>query len=801
MKKTALRAILAAIAIVCSASMALAQPAQPEKPKMMLNFHETDIRSFIEAVGQITGKTFIIDPTVKGVVTIVSASPVAVDIVYDIALHALRLQGISAFKTGETITVAPESKARMGAREVLGAPDKLTGAMVVTKVFPLQFTPANQIAMMLKPLMGGTAALSEFALANTIVITDYSDSIERLASLIEKLDQPRRGALEVLKLKHIAADDFVKLFESVYSYSAGSSGEPKSFVMIPDLRTNSVIIRSDNAVISGQISSFASRVDVPVSESGGIRVVRIRYADPGKLAKILSGIKTGQEKSAQQGKADAVTIAPPGAAPAPGMAPAAGKTRDASSQLAVQTGIHVDEDTHSLVIAGPENIFNIYKTIIDSLDIPRKQVYIEGLIAEITTSKIAEFGVQWQSSRGLDANSATGVSGVGGTNFGTSIGAVTGAASGSAGPTTLLNTGAGLNIGVINGTITLANGTIIPNLLSLAHALEKDTSSNILSTPTLLALDNEEAKIVVGQNIPIETGSYANTGQGGTGGAISTVNPFTTNERKDIGLELKIKPRLLGEDMVELIVSSEVNDLIPGTNSEKGGWRFTKRSVNSKIMVKDGKVIVIGGLIRDSYSNGSDKVPLLGDIPLLGALFRYDSKTRDKTNLMVFLRPEIMASPEDTRYAVINRRDSLVQSQSELKEYWNPILPTLGGPKMPPLDNDKTIEGASKSAPAPAPKTAQKAVSQPAEKATPAPAPAPSATPAPTPVPTPAPTPAPAPAPTPAPPPAPGTTTAPNPAPAPAPVPAKPKEEAAPAKPANADSPKIMRAPANPQKK
>lgn len=725
MKKMAAQMALVAMVLAFLAPQA---QAQEEKQKMMLNFHNADVRSFIEAVGQITGKTFIIDPAIKGVVTIISASPVPVDIVYDIALHALRLQGISAYRTGEAVTIAPDAKSRMGAREIFGGSDKLTGAQVVTKIFPLQFAPTNQIGATLKPLMGGMAAISEFSMANTLVITDFADSIERLGLLIEKLDQPRRGTLEVMKLKHIASDDFVKLFESVYSYSAGTGSEPRSYVMIPDLRTNSVILRTENTVIAGQIHAFAARVDVPVSESGGIRVVRIRYADPVKLAKILSGIKTGQEKS-QQGKTDQVTLQPPtpGSPPAaPGAVQTAAKTQDTGNSLAVQTGIHVDEDTHSLVIAGPENVFNIYKTIIDSLDIPRKQVFIEGLIAEITTAKIAEFGVQWQSARALDANSASTVMGVGGTNFsntsGTSptIGSVT---TGSAGTAGVLNTGSGFNLGIINGTITLANGTVIPNLLSLAHALETDSSTNILSTPTLLSLDNEEAKIVVGQNVPIATGSYANSGSStsSTSGGTSTVNPFTTIERKDVGLELKIKTRILGDDMVQLEVASDVNDLVSGTSAEPGGWRFTKRSVNSKIMVRDGKVIVIGGLMQDSYKNGSDKVPLLGDIPLIGALFRYDQKTREKTNLMVFLRPEIMASPEDTRHTVINKYESLMQSQGELKEYWNPLLPAFGSPVMPKLDYDKKTDG---SAGTPAVKTAPKTALQPAAKTTPAQPPA-----------------------------------------------------------------------------
>lgn len=712
MRKMVERMVLAAVILAFLTSQA---PAQQGQQKMMLNFHDTDIRSFIEAVGEITGKTFIIDPSIKGAVTIVSASPVPVDIVYDIALHALRLQGIAAYKTGDAVTVAPETKARMGAREVFGAADKTPGAHVVTKIFPLQFAPTNQISATLKPLMGGTAALSEFSLANTLVLTDYADSIERLGSLIEKLDQPRKGALEVLKLKHIASDDFIKLFESVYAYSTGSAGEPRSYVMIPDLRTNTVIVRSDNSVISGQIHSFASRVDVPVSESGGIRVVKLRYADPAKIAKILSGIKTGQDKVSQQGKADQVTIQQPGT---PGMAPVAAKAADTASSMAVMSGIHVDDDTHSLVIAGPENVFNVYKTIIDSLDIPRKQVYIEGLIAEITTTKIAEFGVQWQSARALDANTAPTVMGAGGTSFPNPSGTTPSIGSVTAGG--VLNAGSGLNIGVINGTLTLANGTIIPNLLSLAHALETDSTTNILSTPTLLALDNEEAKINVGQNVPIATGSYANTGQSTAAAGTATVNPFTTYERKDVGLELKIKTRILGDDMVQLDVSTDVNDLVSGSSAEPGGWRFTKRAVNSKIMVRDGKVIVIGGLIQDGYKNGTDKVPLLGDIPLIGALFRYDSKRRDKTNLMVFLRPEIMASPEDTRFAVINRHDSLIQSQGELKEYWNPLLPTLGSPKLPKLDYEKKTDGAAKTPPAQTSKDDPKAASQPAAKSPPA---------------------------------------------------------------------------------
>lgn len=688
-----------------------AHPSLAEE-RIVLNFRNANIRSVVEAVGKLTGKTFIIDPGVKGTVTIISSDEVPLDLVYDILLTALKLQGVSAFPTGDATTIAPADKAKLQSSAILGKDQKPAGGEYVTKVYPLRFTTPDQVAPLLKPLMGASSVLSGFPSDNMLVISDYADNIARLSQLVETFDQPKRGEVESIPLTHVSAAEFVKVFNELYPYALEKGTTlGGSFALSPDARTNSLLMRSDNKALSAQVRELVKMMDVPASQAGGIRVVRLRYADAKKVAEILNGIQLGEGGQDKDRTLTLSPAAPPGGPGGAGEAKAAAKP----SGAAVKAGIQVDEASNSLVISGPDYVYNLYRNLIEQLDKPRKQVYVEALITEVASTKLADFGIQWQSLRGFDPSRAPSVTGVGGVNVGgSSIGGVTGSTKGG-----MPTFGPGLNVGIMNGVITLADGTVIPNLMALAHALETTSDANILSTPTLLTLDNEEATIHVGQNIAIPTGSYAQTGQGtGTAAGVGAVNPFTTFDRKDIGLEIKVKPRISGESMVLLDIYQEISDVI--SLATPNGPTYTKRDMKSTVLVEDGKTVVLGGLIQDSYKNSKDKVPLLGDLPLVGALFRYEQRKREKTNLMVFLVPHIIPAPEDVKPYLSKNFEGMRQKQREYKEYYNPLLPDYGQPVLPELSELEKVPALT---PAEAPKPVEEEQAAPKEEAKPAPKP------------------------------------------------------------------------------
>ncbi len=328
--------------------------------------------------------------------------------------------------------------------------------------------------------------------------------------------------------------------------------------------------------------------------------------------------------------------------------------------------IQADVATNSIIISAPDAIYNNLRAALDKLDVRRAQVYVEGLIAEITADKAAEFGVQWQRSSGLDADSGA----YGGTNFGTTGQNVLGIAQNPAA------VGRGLNIGIVNGQITLPGIGRIPNLRALVRALETDSNANILSTPTLLTLDNEEAAIVIGQNVPFITGQYA------LSGGATTPTPFQTVERRDVGLTLRVKPQISESGTVRLQIYQEVSSVQDTTNP--AGVITNKRAVASTVLVDDGQIVVIGGLIQDNVTDGTEKVPLLGDIPLLGALFRYRTRTHSKTNLMVFLRPTLVRNSEGADAFSSERYDYILGEQRKARPAPSAVLPEYESPSLPP---------------------------------------------------------------------------------------------------------------------
>ncbi len=634
---------------------ALSAAAEP----VTLNFVNAEIDAVAKAISQMTGRNFLLDPRVKGTINIVSSGPIPREEVYAVFLSALRLHGLAAVEARGVTKIVPEADAKQNAGPVLEASSRTPGDQVVTMVYPLQFESAAQILPVLRPLIPANNTISALAGSNTLVITDYADNAKRIRKIIEALDRPDSGNVTVLPLRYASVLDLAPVVSKLLPEApAGTPPGPQRMLIAPDVRTNSLLIRSDNPTQVARIRALVESLDTPARSAATVRVVYLRNADATRLAETLRSIVAGESRPAGL---------PPAPVPAGGLVPA-----PTSSAAAGGTFIQADPATNSLIIAAPDALYNSLRAVIDQLDARRAQVHLEALIAEVSSDRAAQFGIQFQS---LSSGTDTGARAFGGTNFSTTPG--TNILSIAANPA---NVGPGLNVGVIRGRISLPGIGEILNLGLLARALEGDADANILSTPNLLTMDNEEARIIVGQNIPIVTGSYAQATSTGTGAA---VNPFQTIERRDVGLTLRVRPQVAEGRTVKLRVFQEVSNVQDTTNP--AGIITNKRSIESTIVVEDGEIVVLGGLMQDDVKNAIDKVPGLGDIPGLGQLFRYDSRRRVKTNLMVFLRPVVLMDPAATGTITRDRYEYIRNEQGNtvVPAHW--LLPDVPTPRLPPL--------------------------------------------------------------------------------------------------------------------
>ncbi|MCJ7838408.1 MAG: type II secretion system secretin GspD, partial [Burkholderiales bacterium] len=496
-----------------------------------------------------------------------------------------------------------------------------------------------------------------------LVVTDYASNLQRIEQIIEAVDQPTDGDSVVVKLQYASAIDVAQTITRLLTEPAQAADPTSRFTIAADARSNSVLARAGDPAKLQRVRQLAAMLDSPTSVGGNIHVIYLKNAEAVKLAEVLRAIYSGESSSGQTR-----TAAQPLSA-----TPLGQGTQQAPAQASASTPgiIQADSATNAIIITAPDAIYNNLRAVVEKLDVRRAQVYVEALIAELTADKAAEFGVQWQDLTGY-GQSGTQV--VGGTNFG---GTGTNIIGVSGNPTTV---GRGLNVGVIKGTIKLPGigGAEIENIGMLVRALETDANANILSTPTLLTLDNEEAKIVIGQNVPFLTGSYA------VSAAATTPTPFQTVERKDVGLTLRIKPQISEGGAVRLQIYQEVSSVQDNTNP--AGVITNKRAVESTVLVDDGQIVVIGGLIQDQVKDGVEKIPGLGDLPLIGGLFRYNTRSRNKTNLMVFLRPTLLRDPQKANALSNNRYDYIIGEQ--LKSKLPPIIaiPDLGVPSLPPRE-------------------------------------------------------------------------------------------------------------------
>ena len=655
--------------------------AEKERNEVTLNFVNADIVSVIKAVGEITGKNFIIDPRVKGTINIVSSKPVSPDLTYPILLSALRLQGFAAVESKGAIKILPEADAKLNYNETIGTAIPSGGA-VVTQVYAIRHQSAVQLVPVLRPLISPNNTIAAYPDSNTLVITDYADNLRRIDHIIDAIDQAGGGPT-IIPLRYASAPDAARAVNKLMSETGapGATHDPsQGLTAVPDERTNSLILNSNNPSRIVLAQNLIAKLDVSTGDTGNVHVIYLRNSDATKLAGTLNSVISGESTASptmpslsfSPSSSTASTTTPSSTASS---TPSFSST-SASSRAQTSGGsgmVQADEATNALIINAPEAIFNNLRQVVAKLDVRRAQIFVEALIVEVSVDKSSEFGIQWQDLTGANQTSAQLF---GGTNFGTP----TGGANIIGATTNIASVGQGLNLGIVKGQITIPGiaGPIL-NLSVLARALETRANANVLSTPNLMTLDNEEAKIVVGQNIPMITGSYAQTG------TTTTTAPFQTYERKDVGLTLKIKPQISEGGAVQLQIYQEVSSVDAATLNNISGPTTTKRSIESTVRVDDGQIVVLGGLIQDSVSDGVSQVPLLGDLPVVGNLFRYKTRTHNKTNLMVFLRPHILRNSDSYKGLTYDRYSYISDEQRKTQPSSTLMLPDVKSPVLPAI--------------------------------------------------------------------------------------------------------------------
>jgi general secretion pathway protein D len=674
-------------------------PRRGQQEMVTLNFVNADIEAVSRAIGAMLERPLLVDPRVKGQITVYSEQALTVPEAYRNYLAALRGLGFTVVDNAGMLKVVPEADAKLQAGTVSVGPVQRQGDQVITQIFRLNHENPNNLVAVLRPLISPNNTINANPSSNSLVITDYADNLQRIAKIVAALDQPGATDIEVVPLRHAVAADIAPLVQRLGegggpgvvappgSPAAAAAAGGSANVMV-DPRSNSLIVRAANPARLAYMRSVIEKLDQPTQQggpTGNIWVVYLKNADATKLATVLraafaggtggaggtSSTPTPQRTSAQQGNVTSL-----GNTAAGGTSAVAATPVSASPEPSTGGFIQADPSTNSLIITAPEPLYRQIRATIEQLDARRAQVFVESMIVKMDANKAAEFGFQWQNLWGKRGDST--IPGAG-TNFraGTDniLDLSIAAAGGRAGAAALLSSGgiaSGLNIGVlkqIGDFYTLG---------ALAHFLETNGGANVLSTPNLVALDNEEAKIVIGQNVPFVTGSFTNTGTAG-----GSVNPFQTIDRQDVGLTLRIKSQIGEGGTIRMTIfqeNSSVTAISPTT-----GPTTDKSSIETTVVVDDGQVMVLGGLLKDEYTDSEDRVPGLGSIPVVGNLFRSESRTRIKSNLMVFLRPVVIRDQPRADALTIDRYDAIRALQQNSQPKPSFLLPVNEAPVLPPM--------------------------------------------------------------------------------------------------------------------
>ncbi len=625
--------------------------AQQQSPQGTItpNYKDADIRQVIEAVGAVTGRNFILDPRVKAQVTMLSSAPMTADAFYEAFLSILSVYGFVAVPSGDLVKILPDANARQIPGAELSAGGGRRADDLVTRILTVRNVAAAQLVPILRPLIPQYGHLAAHPPSNILIISDRAANVERLVRIIERIDQESSSDYEVIRLENASAAEVVRVVTTLGQGAKTEGAAASSATLVADERTNSVLVSGDKNERL-RLRTLVAHLDTPLQEGGDTRVRYLRYADAKDLA-----TKLQSQYQKQAGPAAAGQNAPP--------------TEKG------EITIWADESTNALIITAPPKIMKGMMAVIDKIDIRRMQVLVESLIVEVSADKASELGVNWAVGD-ADLDNAIGI-----TRFDSPVagsGGVVGLAGAIKGDDPALTAaalGKGLNLGV---------GRLSDSGLSFAAlitALASDGSTNIVGTPVLVTMDNEEAEIKVGQEVPFVTGQYTNTGA--TGGN-TAVNPFQTIQREQVGLTLKLTPQINEGDAVLLKIEQELSALAANVRGASD-LVTTNRTITTSVIVEDGGTLVLGGLIQDDLTETQQRVPILGSIPLLGQLFRVDSTTKKKTNLMVFIKPTILRDDAQAAFET-NAKYNYVRDQQVAQ---NPdkvrLMPGETRPLLPPL--------------------------------------------------------------------------------------------------------------------
>ena len=687
----ALRRVAAGVMLACAFATVPAPLWAAPEDEAALNFVGADIESVIKAVGHYTGMTFIIDPRVKGTLTLVSEKSISKSQAFSLLTSALRLQGYAVVTGDGFAKVVPEAEAKLQASPTqvgIGA-RSARGDQVATQIYHLNYESAANLTAVLRPLISPNNSIMANPGNNSLVITDYADNLRRLTKIIAALDAPIAADVDIVPVRNGIASDMATLVNKLLEPSAG--GDSGRVTVAADPRTNSLVVRAPSRARANLAKSLIAKLDQPTAQAGNVHVVYLKNADATKLAATLRAVVSSDTSlpQSQQGTSGGSVQASGGQTGSQqsqgnslGAGPSTMNQQNATGAASGGGGgtgagfIQADASTNTLIITAPEAIYRNLRAVIDQLDVRRAQVYIESLIVEVNAENAAAFGVQWAGLSGSDTSKYR----VGGVqnfaNAGASNLVALAAAGGKAAPAP------GLTIGLFK----MINGEL--GLGAVASALETAGGGNILSTPNMLTLDNELSTIKVGQNVPIISGQFTTN----TGGAAQ--NPFQTIDRRDVGLTLKVRPQISEGGTIKMAIYHETSNVDDASRTSPSGVTTNIRVIENNVIADDGQIIVIGGLIRDDTGNSEEKIRGLGDIPVLGNLFKYRNRTRKKTNLMIFLRPVIVRSKEDSNSIAADRYDYMRSAgQRAAAPQDSVVMPDYGTPVLPPLVNGQPPPG------------------------------------------------------------------------------------------------------------
>lgn len=645
-----------------------------------LSFMNADIDSVASVVAKATGQTILVDPQVKGTINLISNKPVSKVKALDSFSTALRTAGFALVEVNGVYRVVTQADAKLVSTSVSTGKTKQEGDQIITRVFRLSYESANNLLPVLRPLVSPNNTINAYPGNNTIVVTDYASNIQRIAALIDSIDAPTSTDVQTIKLQHAFASDIAAILSKVLDTGAAGTADPAlKTVILAEPRSNSILVRSSSAERVRQVRILVARLDIPGNKNGNIWVVPLKNAEASKLAITLRAIVAADAALSAQVAGGNAAANPAAANPQqnPAANPAAtgsGTSLGTSALVSSSTPnvggfIQAEPATNSLIITANEPLYRNLRQVIEELDRRRTQVYIEALIVEVSSETAAELGIQWNFLLGSGNQNV----GFGGTNFNVpgqgaganiiGLGRDTSIIANPGTPPTgiPIPPAPGLNLGMIsrfNGVYAMS---------ALIRALETALGTNILSTPNLITLDNEEARIIVGRNIPILTGSYAQTG------TTSTVTPFQTIVRQDVGVTLRVRPQISANGIVRMQIFQEVSSVAP--IYDPSGPVINKRNIESNVLVDDGQMIVLGGLITDEYGDSTSGIPFLSSIPIIGNLFRYDNKKRIKSNLLVFIRPYVLRDKDENEQMTKNRLDLMQTKEDQFKQL-PMLLPT-----------------------------------------------------------------------------------------------------------------------------